>query len=196
MVITYCITQLILGSRFSEDHGRFDEGSGGGTPHSGVPTGRSIRFGSQSSAPFALSFWRQTEGKWERSGGGGVEGDTCKVFLTDVELSPSILQAEFLLFRDLIPRKIRRFGGRMLSLRRTFETLRSCSSYLVWVNGTSAYEATTMIITNGTPNRRGFLRSVLLRGVMLSGLESNTPMTASDTSWMKLKVGSSLSVCG
>ena len=33
-----------------------------------------------------------------------------------------------------------------------------------------------MIITNGTPNRRGFLLSVLLRGAVLSGFESNAPM--------------------
>ena len=34
-----------------------------------------------------------------------------------------------------------------------------------------------MIITNGTPKRMGFFLRVLLRGVVLSGLESNAPMT-------------------
>lgn len=116
-----------------------------------------------------------------------MEGDTCKVFLANVELSLSILQAEFLFFRDLIPRKFLCFGDRTVNSRRTFDTLRSCSSYLVWVNGTSANEATTMIITNGTPNRRGFFLSVVLRGVVLSGLESNTPMTTSNTSQMRIK---------
>jgi len=68
------------------------------------------------------------------------------------------------------------FGWQDTGLRPTFETLRSCSSYFVCANGTSAYEATTIIITNGTPKRRGFFLSVLLRGVALSGFESNAPM--------------------
>lgn len=33
-----------------------------------------------------------------------------------------------------------------------------------------------MIITNDAPKRRGFRLSVLLRGVALSGFESNTAM--------------------
>ena len=35
-----------------------------------------------------------------------------------------------------------------------------------------------MITTNGTPKRRGFLLSVLLRGGALSGFESNTPIAS------------------
>jgi hypothetical protein len=41
-----------------------------------------------------------------------------------------------------------------------------------------------MSITNGTPKRRGFFLSVLLRGVVLSGFESNMPIVG-NTSVMK-----------
>lgn len=56
-----------------------------------------MRFGSQSSAAFALSFYRQKVSREDRDGG----WVTCKVFLADVESSLSILQTEFLLFCHL-----------------------------------------------------------------------------------------------
>ena len=61
------------GRSLCNNHECFHEGSGGGTPHSGVPAGRSMRLGSQSSAASALSFcwWGsigeigKTQGVWK-----------------------------------------------------------------------------------------------------------------------------------
>ena len=112
----------------------------------------------------------------------------CRIFSFDSPdrvlalLSPENLRI------DLKPRGI---GG---GSKHTFETLRSCNSYFVCVNGTSAYEATTMIIRKGTPKRRGLFRSVLLRRVAVSGFESKTAMTKVDEQEVQITPANSITL--
>ena len=68
-LLHYYTPDAYLGPNPRENHDCFREGSGGGTPHSGVPAGRWIRFGSQSSVAFALSFCRRKVNRRDRDGG-------------------------------------------------------------------------------------------------------------------------------
>ena len=56
VIAHYIAMILVVRYYIFGNYDRFRGGSGGGTPHSGVPTGRSMRLGSQSSSAFALSF--------------------------------------------------------------------------------------------------------------------------------------------
>lgn len=60
-------------------------------------------------------------------------------------------------------------------------------SYRVCVNVDSPYEAPTMINTNGTPNKAGYLLIARFKGASLSGFEENT-VIAHDEAVSKVEV--------